>query len=827
MPKATHQRLEFAVALAGAGLLAVFLLMSRSASKTAASVFPDVPSTHPYAAAIEAMGQAGVFTGRPNGTFGPYETINRAEIVEIIFRARGGQSTLCLSAPFPDVPEDAWFAPSVCAATTEGTVAGYPNGFFLPGRSVTFAEFARIVAGAFHLPMGPESDPWYIRYVSALQAKGALPPSIRDLGQHPMRGEVAFVLYKVMSLQTPATHAGPVGPQAPGQMGDFDVPTSVAPVPAPPVTAPAPVVQPSSMAAPAQEPVVAPQATSAPAPTPSPVPAPSSAPKPVVAPKPVAPPVVTPTPTNPFPNPATPPGLPPVQTPQPVNTPAPGPVTPVQPVVPVIVKPVIPAPVIPAGPVCGNRNSEGTEACDDGNTTAGDGCNAMCAVETGFDCGRAQPSICRRTSVCGDKILERATEKCDDGNTANGDGCSGKCVIESGFSCISAPSICVAGATCGDGIQEGTEECDRGGANGSTGTRCTASCKTVPLAAGASELGTEQLTATNTKNQSAMIQTLRYPTNPVYAAAFNGTAWSQPRKVLEKTNSWSPYLPVALSLGDEGESVAVFAATDGKSFHVMQFNAFKQDQGATIYPLVTVPNGETAFPWVQFSYDARGNMVLIFQTVSRLAGQTTNVQGGALENQVYVEYISATDRSKNKETKPQRIAGTRMGGRMSAAVGPNGHAFVSWIEEMPTGSQQYNRGMYSTGNGVWQEPATLAENRMNFSEPARAAVDAAGKVTAVWSDDTECKDATGRSIATSTATFLQQYNGQSWSAPIGGCLFGHALIGSGAPSAIVKVDNAGRITLKSKVPGSETAMNSVSYDPARAAAGWVPVTGNP
>src|SRR5687768_12314971 len=29
-------------------------------------------------------------------------------------------------------------------------------------------------------------------------------------------------------------------------------------------------------------------------------------------------------------------------------------------------------------PVCGNRLLEGTEVCDDGNLTAGDGCSAMC-----------------------------------------------------------------------------------------------------------------------------------------------------------------------------------------------------------------------------------------------------------------------------------------------------------------------------------------------------------------------------------------------------------------------------------------------------------------
>ena len=45
---------------------------------------------------------------------------------------------------------------------------------------------------------------------------------------------------------------------------------------------------------------------------------------------------------------------------------------------------------VPAGcPVpnsCGNGMVEGTEACDDGNTAAGDGCSATCTVESGYVC---------------------------------------------------------------------------------------------------------------------------------------------------------------------------------------------------------------------------------------------------------------------------------------------------------------------------------------------------------------------------------------------------------------------------------------------------------
>ena len=45
--------------------------------------------------------------------------------------------------------------------------------------------------------------------------------------------------------------------------------------------------------------------------------------------------------------------------------------------------------------VCGNGvRTAGAEACDDGNTAAGDGCSATCTVETGFSCNTASPTVC-------------------------------------------------------------------------------------------------------------------------------------------------------------------------------------------------------------------------------------------------------------------------------------------------------------------------------------------------------------------------------------------------------------------------------------------------
>ena len=48
--------------------------------------------------------------------------------------------------------------------------------------------------------------------------------------------------------------------------------------------------------------------------------------------------------------------------------------------------------LLASGPVwaaCGDGTLDSGETCDDDNTTAGDGCDASCQIETGWDCIQA------------------------------------------------------------------------------------------------------------------------------------------------------------------------------------------------------------------------------------------------------------------------------------------------------------------------------------------------------------------------------------------------------------------------------------------------------
>ena len=129
---------------------------------------------------------------------------------------------------------------------------------------------------------------------------------------------------------------------------------------------------------------------------------------------------------------------------------------------------------------CGNGRIDPTESCDDGNAVSGDGCDSSCQLEEGFTC--AAPGIACH-AICGDGLL-RGREQCDDGDTDSGDGCSSTCVLESagpgegdGWVCPTPGQSCQR-TDCGNGVPEGSEQCDDGNSN--MGDGCTPFCRKEP-----------------------------------------------------------------------------------------------------------------------------------------------------------------------------------------------------------------------------------------------------------------------------------------------------------------------------------------------------------
>jgi len=97
----------------------------------------------------------------------------------------------------------------------------------------------------------------------------------------------------------------------------------------------------------------------------------------------------------------------------------------------------------------------------------------------GKDCqGATKPAACtgKAPPGCGDGKINQASEACDDGNTLAGDGCNGICQVEPNHKCPTEGQPCVVSFTCGDGVVNPGEACDQGASQGNPG--CSADCKT-------------------------------------------------------------------------------------------------------------------------------------------------------------------------------------------------------------------------------------------------------------------------------------------------------------------------------------------------------------
>ena len=146
---------------------------------------------------------------------------------------------------------------------------------------------------------------------------------------------------------------------------------------------------------------------------------------------------------------------------------------------------------------CGNGRIDGSDVCDDGNMVTGDGCSALCLKENGEMCtmsNECQSGVCdlldsmqcEPNLACGNGVPD-AGEACEDGNTTPGDGCDAFCLKENGIDCT-ADAQCQSGVcnligsnqcepanVCGNGKRDAGEICDDGNVIDNDG--CDASCK--------------------------------------------------------------------------------------------------------------------------------------------------------------------------------------------------------------------------------------------------------------------------------------------------------------------------------------------------------------
>lgn len=200
------------------GLSAALLSQTFFAISAKAASFPDVPASSPYKTAINALADQKIINGNPDGTFAPDRTVNRAEFLTLLYRAKSMTTSAPSAACFKDVPVSAWFAGVICDAAAKTFVSGYGDKTFKPEQAVNRVEALKMMFTVFGLSQQTSaeasakvtlytdvsSSAWYMQYLLAAFKLNILPvPGVSSTTFGPdrplSRAEAAAYIYNAIS----------------------------------------------------------------------------------------------------------------------------------------------------------------------------------------------------------------------------------------------------------------------------------------------------------------------------------------------------------------------------------------------------------------------------------------------------------------------------------------------------------------------------------------------------------------------------------------------------------------------------------------------------
>jgi len=195
-------------------LAAICLVSSLSVSAFAAeeSHFSDVDRNAPYAEAIRWASELGYINGYPDGRFGPNDSVTRAQLAAIFYRAAGSPNTSGTTR-FSDVQSNAYYVNAAIWTEENGLITGYPDGRFGVDDPVTRQQVAAILwrwAGSPDASAADYTDGDMISSYAQAAVGWSRANGIMDgrtdgrfaPNDNATRGEVVSALYQYRNLPT-------------------------------------------------------------------------------------------------------------------------------------------------------------------------------------------------------------------------------------------------------------------------------------------------------------------------------------------------------------------------------------------------------------------------------------------------------------------------------------------------------------------------------------------------------------------------------------------------------------------------------------------------
>ena len=194
-------------------MLCVAMMLSVMVMSTGAASFTDEDKVSDnYAEAVEVLTGMGVIKGDENNAFRPQDSITRAEVSTLIYRAatadvNNGHPGLTAGANlFTDVSEDDWFAGYVNYCADAEYVKGYEDNTFRAGNDVTGYEVLAMILRAVGYDKNNEFTGinWTIQVASTATQLGMLKNVDKDtnLAEPASRELVAELIFRAMNVPT-------------------------------------------------------------------------------------------------------------------------------------------------------------------------------------------------------------------------------------------------------------------------------------------------------------------------------------------------------------------------------------------------------------------------------------------------------------------------------------------------------------------------------------------------------------------------------------------------------------------------------------------------
>lgn len=153
---------------------------------------------------IKKLVEKNIISGNTDGSFRPYDSINRAEFCKILVNTTGVKKYIPIEPSFSDVITDDWFFDYVETAKYHKWLEGYEDGTFRPGNKINRAEASKILVNAFGFePLNTDKDEnWYDKFVRVLRNEKLFPYNINDETFspeiYPSRSEIVEQIFRFM-----------------------------------------------------------------------------------------------------------------------------------------------------------------------------------------------------------------------------------------------------------------------------------------------------------------------------------------------------------------------------------------------------------------------------------------------------------------------------------------------------------------------------------------------------------------------------------------------------------------------------------------------------